>query len=122
MTEPLSFPIVALSDWPLIAPVMSEEFRNAMPESPEQSTFQGVYDGEKLVGWLHVEHLYHFNCAYLDVGYRQSGLGLRLIQEAASRIPVGESAIWITDRKVNAIARRLKWRYLGDYRVYRKDV
>src|SRR6185369_266298 len=106
--------------WSLVAPIVQREFGNAMP-TPADSGFLTALDGEKLAGFIHVESLYHFACEYIAPGYEDSGLSRRLIQDAASCIPIGRSGIWFTDRTVDHIAARVGARVVGDYRVYRKD-
>lgn len=114
--------IVKPEEWSQIEGAMKAVFHNDMPVTPDQAVFVGLYDEGRLAGWVHVEHLYHFNCVYLDVPYRQSGLGLKLIKEAASRIPAGHSAICIANRGYAVpIARALGARDLGIQRVFRKD-
>lgn len=105
--------------WSRLEPVV-RQFGNTMP-SPQDSGFLTALDGEKVAGFIHVESLYHFVCEYIAPGYEGSGLSRRLIQDAASCIPVGRSGIWLTDRKVDHIAARVGARHVGNYRVYRKD-
>lgn len=119
----ITFAIVKPEEWLQIEGPMKAVLGNDMPVTPEQATFLGAYDDGKLVGWIHIEHVYHFNSVYLEAQYRQSRLGLKLIQEAASHIPAGHSAIWLTDRNVaNKIAQLIGARNLGNYQVFRKDV
>lgn len=114
--------LVKPEEWSLIEGAMKRVFNNDMPVTPDQAVFLGLYDEAKLAGWIHIEHLYHFNCVYIEAQYRQTGLGLRLIKEATDRIPAGHSAIWITDRHVaNKIAPKLGARNLGNFQVFRKD-
>lgn len=105
--------------WPLLEPIVSQ-FGNRMP-TPADSGFLTALDGEKVAGFIHVESLYHFVSEFITPGYENSGLSKRLIQDAASCIPIGRSAIWLTDRNVDRLAARLDWRHVGNYRVYRKD-
>lgn len=109
-------------EWPLIEPILCGQMRNGMPVTPDQSTFEGAFVDGKLVGHLHVEGLFHFNYVHIDAQYRQTGLALRLIRKATSRIPAGFSAIWLTDRNADQIARLMGWRNVGKFTVYRKDV
>lgn len=113
--------ILPPDQWPLVAPIVTSEFHNAMPQTPEQTTFLTALDGAKLAGFIHVEHLFHFNCVYAAPEYRGSGLALDLIKEAAGLVPAGFSAVWLTDRKATAIANELGARDMGVWRIFRKD-
>lgn len=123
MIDRLKIEIVDADDWAEIERDMKADFNNDMPVLRSQACFLGAYDGDELAGWLHIEHLYHFNVVRIKAQYRQTGLALRLIKEAVSRIPSGHSAIWITPRPVaNKIASVVGARNIGTYQVFRKDV
>lgn len=121
MIEP-TIRIVQPGEWAEIERDMKADFNNDMPVSPDQAVFLGAYHGEEMAAWVHVEHLYHFNCVRVKAQYRETGLALRLIKEAASRIPAGHSAIWLTPRSAaNKIAPLVGARNIGTYQVFRKD-
>lgn len=113
--------ILPVERWPLVEPIVTGEFGNGMPATPGQATFLAAMEGEKLAGFIHVEHLFHFNCVYAAREYRSRGLALQLIKEAASLIPPGFSAVWLSDRNTARMAAALGAREVGQYRVYRKD-
>lgn len=113
--------ILPPDQWPLVEPIVTGEFGNGMP-GPEQSTFLAKMSNEKLAGFIHIEHLFHFNCVYVAPEHRHSGFALQLIEEAAARIPRGFSAVWLTDRRTTQLAKSLGARDLGIWRIFRKDV
>lgn len=113
--------------WGEIAPVFREQFNDAMPVTPEQATFPALFDSDgdagKLVGFFHVEHLFHFNSLYIVPQYRNQGLALRLATEAVSRIPLGYSALWLNPGEHGrCFAERMGFRDLGKFTAFRKDV
>lgn len=114
--------ILLPEEWGTVYDIVTEDFRNAMPDRPDQATFLAETDGERLRGFVHIESLLHFNCVWVAEEERGTDLAVDLMRDAASRIPKGFSAVWLTDRSVGAIARRLGAREVGTYRVYRKDV
>lgn len=93
-----------------------------MPIRPDQASFLAEVDGDTLRGFVHVENLLHFNCVWVADGERKSSLAFDLIRDAVSRIPKGFSGVWMMDRNMGAVARRLGAREVGTYRIYRKDV
>lgn len=108
------------AEWPRIEPIV-REFGNCMP-TPDDSGFLTALDGDKVAGFIHVESLYHFVNVWVDPSYANSGLSRRLIQDAASCIPIGRSGIWFTERNMDQVAAQVGARLVGsNYRVYRKD-
>lgn len=109
--------------WHEIADIVREQFQDAMPVTPAQATFPALFDGDQLVAFLHVEHLFHFNSLYVVPQYRDQGLALRMAQEAVRRMPLGESAIWLAPGVRGArFVEQLGARKVGVFTVYRKDV
>ncbi len=114
--------ILLPEEWGLVAPIVAAEFGNAMLATPAQATFPAFMDGDRLAGFVHVETLFHFNCVYLAPEYRRPGLALELMRYAIERIPAGFSGVWLTDRRVGAIAKNFGARSIGEWTVYRKDI
>lgn len=117
----LAFRILEPSEWPLVAPVVTGEFRNSMPVRGDQSSFLAAFDGESLAGFVHVETLFHINCVFVKPCYRRAGLGLALLAAAAGRVPQGFSAIAIAPRSPELLARFLGARPLGRQQIFRRD-
>lgn len=113
--------ILPFDEWDRVRPIVEGVFENKMPETPERATFVAAMEGETLAGFLHIESLYHFNCVYVTPEHERSGLSKQLIARASTCIPEGRSAIWLTDRNVDHLAAAVGARYVGTYRVYRKD-
>ena len=122
--------ILPFEQWPLVEPIVTKEFRDAMPLTPAQSDFVALRDGQSVAGFLHVEHLYHFNSLYIMPEYRNQGLAMRLIRKATSSIPPLHSGIWLApadkgdsiESKARRLAIDMGAREVGVYRVFRKDV
>ncbi len=113
--------------WPEIASVVESEFHNRMPVVG-QSVFPALVDGDKLAGFVHIEHLYHFVSCYVVPEYRGQGVGPRLIESATDRVPAGHSMIWLRPdlahekRLGELLAQRYGARDQGLFQVFRKDV
>lgn len=119
--------ILPFAQWPLVAPIVTGEFNNKMPEHDGRASFVAQFDQERnLAGFVHVETLYHFNCIWTAPQYRESRFGAadfarRLMSEAVDKIPEGFSGLWLADRSVDNLAASMGARRLGEYVVYRKD-
>lgn len=110
------------AEWPLVAPLVRGLFRNSMPETPAQGSFLAALDGYCLVGFVHVEQLFHFNCVYVAPPRRGTDLALRLMSDAASRVPAGHSAFLLSDRPaIGRLAEALGASDRGTWRYWRKD-
>lgn len=114
--------ILPVESWPLVEPIMRGEFGNGMPATPAQAIFLAAMEGERLAGFIHVEHLIHFSCVYVAPEHRTSNLGLRLMKEADSLVPVGSSAIVLADTDhLTKMLLALGGRELKASKIFRKD-
>lgn len=122
-----------IKDWPLVEADFTRRMGNAMPTDPLRDSFVALFEPGMKAGqvpFLHLETVYHFNCVVVpeEYGYHRRNMALRLIRDAATCIPAGQSAIWLSDRRVDMIASAVGARLVHDqvdgtnrYYVYRKD-
>lgn len=112
---------LALSEWPLIAEKYMAQFGNGMPSGPAQSTFYGVFLGEELVGFAHMERVHHFNAIYLEPEHRNAHMMAGVFDILDSSIPDGFPAIILPDKNVWRVLKSYGFRQLPADFVWRKD-
>lgn len=117
--------ILPFENWSLVEREMRDEFNNAMPVSPEQSTFLTALDGEKLAGFLNLETIFHYNCLYVSPEYKRLNVAYRLVREAdalVASLARGYSAIALAESPaVESMLKRMGMRLIGERQVFRKD-
>lgn len=115
--------VLPFENWSAVESIVREEFCNGMPQRRESDTFIARFDGDKLAGFVHVEHLYHFNSLYVAPEYRGQGIAAGMFLDALGCVPPGFSAVaLIPENKRSTWARYVNARDLGLLHVWRKDV
>lgn len=114
--------ILPQEQWDLVAPVMRDEFANAMPVNTDQASFVAAMDDEKLAGFLYAEQIFHLHCLYVAPEYRGTQTAWELMRETTARIPQGFSAVVMSQPSPTIrLVERLGARRIGNYDVWRKD-
>lgn len=125
MSKLITFEILPVEKWPLVAPTVREEFGNSMPVTSLQSTFLAALEGDKLAGFIHVESLLNLNSIYVAPEHRRTRLPWRLITECDARLAQmrGFSAIAFPDYESHTkMYERFGGRKLDTpFGVWRKD-
>lgn len=113
--------ILRPDEWELVRETYEREFENQMPIMPEQSIFLGVFLGEKLIGFSHVETVFHLNCIYFDDEYRHKNFSPIVFKKIDQLIPHGFPLIVLPDKNFTHLREKFKVRDLGEMTVWRKD-
>lgn len=113
--------ILTPEEWNQVAPIVTGEFNNAMPKTSAQGGFLAALDGERLAGFVHIEHLFHLVSTYVAPEYRRTGLGWELLMDAAARTPPGFSVALLTKRVRNKMAAVVGAYKVGNFNFYRRD-
>lgn len=117
--------ILLPEEWGLVAPIVTGEFENAMPQTPQQATFLAAMDGERLAGFIHIETLFNLNSIYVLPGYRRTRLPWQMMSDIDARLTrmKGFSAIAFPDARSHIkMYRRFGGRELdASLGVWRKD-
>lgn len=113
--------ILLPEEWDKVAPIVTGEFNNAMPQTPAQGGFLAALDGERLAGFVHIESLFHLVSTYVFPDYRRTGLGWDLLMEAAARTPPGFSVALLTTRTRTKMAKVVGAHRVGNFNFYRRD-
>jgi hypothetical protein len=108
-------------EWEKIENKYVSEFGNRMPESPMQSIFYGVFLGEKLIGFAHLEQIFHLNAVYLEKEYRQSGFISAIFESIDEALPEGFPLLVLPDKNFSRLMKKWGARLLGKIPVWRKD-
>lgn len=108
-------------EWHLIAERYVDEFGNAMPASAWQSEFFGVFLANDLIGFAHLEKLYHFNAIYLDKEHRNARMAEGVFDVLDASIPKDYPAIILPDKNIRCLLDRYGFRELPETAVWRKD-
>jgi len=114
--------ILTPEEWPLVAETVRSQFRDAMPVTPDQSSFLAAFDGPAVAGFVQIETLLHLNNLHVAPKYRDARLAWQLLREAVALTPKGYSVVALTDlNEVAKLAVRLGGRDLGRWQLIRKD-
>lgn len=114
--------ILTPDEWPLVEPIVTSVFQDALPHSSAQSSFVAGLDGARLAGFVQIEQLFHANCLYVAPEYRRGRVAWQMMKEVARLIPSGHSVIVLTDEPgVQRLVEKLGMRDAGEWRLLRKD-
>ena len=112
---------LAPNEWDKIQDIYTQEFGNAMPDNPEQSAFLGVFFDDQLVGFSHVEVVFHLNAVYLNDEHRQKGAVNALLEQIDSSIPPSFPVFILSETKIGNVPKKFGFRDVGSTRVWRRD-
>lgn len=108
-------------EWAHIADRYKTVFENGIPD-PRTSVFFGVFIGEKIVGFLHLETVVHLNCVYLDPEYRNQHFADALFDMVNSETDPNVPMIALPDKNWRTTLRQFGFRLLGKMDVWRRDM
>ncbi|MEQ1763841.1 MAG: hypothetical protein ABL984_11945 [Pyrinomonadaceae bacterium] len=108
-------------EWDLIEKTYVSEFGNGMPHNPAQSTFYGVFLGEQLVGFAHLEKLFHLNAVFLNEVHRNRNIVEGVFDILDSEIPDNFPAVIFPDKDVKKLLGKYGFVSLGNTDLWRKE-
>ena len=108
-------------EWELVRETYEREFENAMPGNPEQSMFLGAFLDEKLIGFAHIETLFHLNAVFFEDEYRHKGFCQVIFNQIDELMPNGYALIILPDKNFARLKDKFNVRDLGKIDVWRKD-
>lgn len=117
----LSIRVLREDEWHLVREKYETTFENGMPSGAEQSMFLGAFLGDKLIGFTHLETVFHLNAIYFEDEYRHKGMCSIIFKEIDKLIPQGFPLIILPDKNFSHIREKFKMRDLGETHIWRKD-
>lgn len=117
----LQIRILDATEWARIAETYTAVFANGMPTNPAQSLFYGVFAGKNLIGFAHLESMFHLNCIYLEPEHRKAKLFDAVFKTMDAAIPETMPVIILPDKRVHRLLKSYDYRNLGTMEVWRKD-
>lgn len=116
--------ILPVDQWHLVAPIVTGEFNNAMPDTPRQAIFLALREGDRLLGFTQMEVLLNVNSMWVTPELRHGRTVWQLMRASDDllRSMPGFSAVVFShgDRQGNLLS-RLGGRHLGVAEIWRKD-
>ena len=64
-TNKIEIRVLEPHEWHLVEKDYVRQFENVMPNNPQQSVFFGVFENDKLIGFAHLEQVFHLNAVYM---------------------------------------------------------
>ena len=117
----LEIRILDPDEWHSIAEIYEREFDNRMPDNPAQSLFYGVFLENKIVGFAHVETVFHLNAFYLAPETRNNHLASAIFDTLDRRLPPEIPLIALPDKGLSKLLQSYGFRNLGEMGIYRRD-
>ena len=117
----LQIRVLSPNEWHLVEETYTREFSNGMPRVPAQSLFYGVFLSKELVGFSHLETLFHLNAVYLKKEHRTGKLFDAIFKTIDAAIPKDMPMVILPDKKLERLLKSYQYRNLGDMTVWRKD-
>lgn len=108
-------------EWHLVAERFENGTGGTMPTDVNQSIFYGIFLGAELIGFGHLEKLFHLNAVFVNKEHRNGVFADAVIETMNDEIPAGYSVVIHPRRRWQRLLSRFGFYDTGTVPVWRKD-